>query len=350
MERTLYAKHPANVEAGTDEVKRFGKTALGSDWVPTVVNPAKDGSTMALGLFWLHILTWVVAMGLGAAVDFGVGMFMSKNDSYIACTSVGVPDNCGGNGGTGDGYDNVWASPTTITIGILGGISTIVGVLFLLASAAWFNADEYKGQPWISTVTHFLTLYGTTCTFYIFCQAAANPESGFFWLTLFACLFQLYAQVLFYCTSASLNVLALPRAFIPSLSTSIQFVSALAISSGDFHSWSGGVATDFTATQKTCAWLVPALSLGSLVVMLLVRRSTRSEGGVSDLNDYPFYRSLVLMPFLLSGLLSAYKFSFVKIDPDPTAYIFALVGMLLQFVIISVVFVPSADAAFSGDM
>ena len=38
----------------------------------------------------------------------------------------------------------------------------------------------------------------------------------------------------------------------------------------------------------------------------------------------PFLRSLYLTPFLLSGILSAYKLSFVKSDADPTSYVFAV--------------------------
>ena len=90
----------------------------------------------------------------------------------------------------------------------------------------------------------------------------------------------------------------------------------------------------------------------------------------------PFLRSLYLTPFLLSGILSVYKLSFVKVDNDPTSYVFAVFGqhahssvhelatqiahsscclpfsfavcdpgMLLNLSIIGVVFNPAAELA-----
>ncbi len=339
--RTLYAKASDHVVpiGGTAEAKQFVNTALGMDWVPTVVNPS-DGSRGLVdrALFWAHILVWVAALITSCISNFGVGMFMSKNDSYVPCTSVGVPDNCGGNGGTGEGYPGVWASPTTITIGILGGISSVIGVILLLGGAAWFDKDQYKQTVWLNALVQFFTLYGTVCTYYVFSEAGVNTETGFFTVSLLAVIFCSYAQILLYCTSAALDVLALPRAFIPSLTGSVQLVSALAISSGDF----APAATD---AQKVVAWFVPILTLAALVIMVALRRLTRRESdSISQLGDRPFLRSLVLAPFMGSAILSVYKLSFVKLDTNPTAYMFAFLGLLLNFVIVSVVFVPGGGS------
>lgn len=344
--RTLYAKADHTVVSIGDsaQAKKFAKHSVGGEWVPTVVNPS-DGSRgmMDLALFYLHIGIWVVALGLGAAANFTVGSMMEKNASYVPCTSVGVPDNCGGNSGLSDGYPMKWASDTTKTIGVLGGISSIVGVLLLLASAAWFTADEYKSKVYINAPIQFFTLFGTVSTFYIFSEAATSTSTGYYWLSLFAVLFMGYAQILLYCTSAALDVLALPRAFIPSLGGSVNLVSAIAISSGDF----APAATD---AQKVIAWLVPILTLGALVVMITLRRLTRGEASkVSQIGDKPFLRSLVLTPFMGSAILSVYKLSFVKEDSNPTAYLFSFIGLLLNFTIISVVFVPGGGS-FAADL
>ena len=333
--RVNYAVHPgANIEAGAKDVRNFVKTAMNDGWTPTVVNPAKEGGMTNMALFYLHIGVWVMSLILGSISNFGASSFLKKGDwsndtSYNATT------------------DNVYytsdPTDTTVTIGILGGVFSILGVVALLGGAAWFNADEFREQVWLNVIIQFLTLYGTTATLYIFTEAASKTGNGAFWLGMFAVFFQVYAQVLLYCTSATLDVMALPRAFIPSLTASVQFISALAISSGDF-------APTATDGQKTIAWFVPFLTLGSVAIMVLIRRYTRNGEGVSELGEFPFLRSLVLMPFFVSGLLSVYKLSFVKNDSsNPTSYMFAFLGMLLNFTIISVVFVPGSVSSNALD-
>ena len=331
-ERRYYATHPVDGPA-----EDFLKTATGGDWVATVVNPSKTGGTMELALFYLHIGMWVVALGLSCAANFGASGLFGHNSSYIACTNTAganTPDNCGGDGGDYPGG----ITGTTTTIGILGGVFSIFGVAALLGGAAYFDADAFREQVWLNTLIQFFTLYGTSASFFIFCQAAANTTTGIFYVSLFAVMFMLYAQVLLYCTSATLDVLALPRAFIPSLAASIQFISALSISGDEFKQANGN---NFTASQKFLSWMVPILTLVSVVLMVGLRRYTRNAAGVSELGDRPFLRSLVLTPFLLSGTLSVYKLSFIAVQADAVAYMFALFGMMLNFAIISVVFVPS---------
>ena len=169
---------------------------------------------------------------------------------------------------TYDGYLGV--SSTTTVIGILGGVGSVLGVLVLLVSAAYFDAKEFAGtgRGLIANVfIQFLTLYGTSASFFIFSQAATKTDSVFYVLSFIAVLLMLYAQVLLYCTSSAIGVAALPRAFIPSLAASVQFISALAISSGDF-------APGATNAQKLMAWFVPALTLTATALMFGLRAAT----------------------------------------------------------------------------
>ena len=332
-QRRYYATHPTDGPA-----QDLLATASGGDWVPTVVNPSKTGGSMELALFYLHLGVWVVALILSCVSNFGASGMFGYNSSWIACTNAAgdanAPDNCGGPAGDYPGG----ITTTTQTIGILGGVFSILGVGALLGGAAYFNAEQFREQVWLNAIIQFFTLYGTSASFFIFCQAASNTSTGIFYVSLFAVMFMLYAQVLLYCTSATLDVLALPRAFIPSLAASIQFISALSISGNEFKQANGN---NFTNSQKFLAWMVPVLTIVSVVLMIGLRRWTRNAEGVSELGERPFLRSLVLTPFLLSGTLSVYKMSFIGVQADAVAYMFALFGMMLNFAIISVVFVPS---------
>lgn len=336
------------------------KTAIPTNrtWLPTVINPAKDGGEMQKALWWLHVIVWVVALGLGSASNFGVVHFQAKSND---CTDTAT--DCFAQGPT----------DTTIVVGILGGTATILGVVAILGGAASFDAEAYKTQVWLHVITQFFTLFGSCATFFVWCKAAEKDAAGAFWIGAFATAFQLYAQVLLYCTSDTLETMALPRSFISCFAVSVQLVSAIAISGGDWRpdglpamlvaaiedlenrqkqSSSAPPAPPplleehFTPGQKFAAWALPVAMSISIILMVVFRRWTRdSKTEISALGQFPFLRSLVLTPFLLSGILAIYKLSFVKADSDPTGFMFALLGMLLNFAIITVVFVPGSVAA-----
>ncbi len=316
--RALYAKHATSVEIGTPA--ELLATASGGKWVPTIVNPAPAGGRVALAFFYTHLLTWVVALALSCTVNFGAASFMGNGTNATGAYETAY-------GGTNA------ASTTTQTIGILGGIATVGGVGCLLVGAALFDVEAYGKTVWLNALVQFLTLFGSTATLYIFAEAGVAAHTVFFWLALFALLFQGFGQVMLYATSSSVPVTALPRIFVASLTASVQFISALAISSGDFVP----TATD---NQKIIAWMVPILTFVGMLIMVGARRML---GQPSSLVDRPFVRSLVILPFTASALLSVYKLSFVKSDAEPTSYMFALVGLLLNWMIMARVLEPSGD-------
>ena len=107
---------------------------------------------------------------------------------------------------TYDGYLGV--SSTTTVIGILGGVGSVLGVLVLLASAALLDAEDFAGTGYgliANVFIQFLTLFGTSSSFYIFSQAADKTNTGFYILSFSSVLLMLYAQVLLYCTSLGLT-------------------------------------------------------------------------------------------------------------------------------------------------
>lgn len=348
------------------------------EWSSTIVNPSKSGGIVERGLFLFHLLVWVTALGLAITVNFaGPGDFMknSTNASYIPCAAgeLGGAQGCTDHPATAAGMYG-GSSDATSMLGVLGGISIILGVLTLVLSACFIKTDEFKDANYgmfINVIIQFLTLFGTTTTLYMFSRAASEPTSKFYPIALTGVIFTVYAQVLLYCCSAALGVKALPRAFIPSLTTAVQIVSAVAINSGDF-------APTASNGQKMVATLVPLFTGLAVFLMFGLRMFTRPGGllskykkdgsfkddainakmrsrlgitrgidelDVSKIDERPFLRSLFLTPYMAGGILSVYKLSFVKLDTDPTSYVFAFFGMLLNFAIIGVVFQPAADLA-----
>lgn len=358
-----YAKHPggAAVGAGSEEALDFAKTALGQDWVPTVVNPATTGGREQLLLFWVHLVVWVVALALSATANIGTfaETFMgnSTNATWVAgldCAGAADAAAAGALGCGGSKYLNGYGEGVgsgTKTIGLFGGLSSIVGVLFLVFASAYYTAREYRDAIWINIVVHLFTLYGTVASFYIFCTAAADTGETVFYISCIGALFMLYAQVLLYCTSATLEggVTGLPRAFVPCFALSLQIVSYIAINGGDFkcydHSGVSAGGVECTNAQKSLSLLVPLFCFLAILMMIAIRFLVFT-GLETTLGKRPFLRSLIIMPFLASGLLSVFKIAITVHWSNPVAFMFTFTGMLLQFGIIGIVFVP--DAALSG--
>lgn len=327
-----YVQYPGTMETGDRaQAGRFAKTVVGLEWVPTVVNPSMEQGLMEYIKFYWHLFVWVVSIVLGGVTNFMAKEAMKSDDG---CTGASC-------------YQGI--TETTYIISISSGVASIVGVLLLLGGAAWLSAEEYRETAWLNALITLCTVYGCVGSYYIFSFYAVFTDTVWFGLSLGTVIFQSYAQVLLYATSSKLDVLMLPRAFLPSIGASIQFISAVAITSNDFKS---GTFTDttettyaeFTYAQKTIAWLVPAFTFGALVIMVILRKLTRTDEG-GDIGSFPFLRSFVLAPFTAAGILSVYKLGFMTVDNDhQTAYIFSLLGALFNVMIIAVVFVPGADA------
>jgi hypothetical protein len=240
-------------------------------------------------------------------------------------------------------------------IGILGGTSSIIGLLLIVLGALFFPAKSsgmgepyYEDSVWLNAAIHLFTLYGTSASLYVFAQAAMITTTNYFYASLVGILLLGYAQVLLYCTMDSLQVLAIPRAFIPSLAVSVNFIVAISINDNHYLCADN---TNCSGMQKALAWVSPALSLLAIVLMVGLRAwFVDLETKKADMAKQPFLRSLIITPFMSSTILSIYVFSLTATASDEVAHMFATMGLLLNFAIITVVFMPGAAMAHSSDV
>jgi hypothetical protein len=310
---------------------------IDAGWVRTVVNPSETGSRMASLVFWFHLLVWVVAIALTSIQNFGI---QSKAWSR---------------GGSTPGGD--WASGTR-EIALYTGLAGVFAVVGILVSSAFYDLEAYKKSTGTNTAITFLMNYSLVGSFFLFAKEASwNDNSTLFYIGLFGVLAHAYAVVLFYSCSAALDTLALPRAFIPTLAISVQTINYMEINDGNFHcryaeATADAVTTDSnidapvdcTDQQKFLALLVPVLTVVAVALMIFGRKMLRdaSEGG-SQMKDSPVVRSVILLLFLASGILSIYKYAYLAGNiTDNVARMYAMFGLLLQFAIIAIVFVPTA--------
>lgn len=326
-----------------------------NQWTPTVVNPAEEGGPVATGLFLWHLIVWVIAIGLTSAVNFGVNGGTYKD--YVWNPSPA--------GGGAAAWEWVAYADGTKQIALFSALAGIIGVLGIILSTALYDANTYKLSTGTNTIITFLLNYSLVGSFFIYCRAAQHAQAGEFYnLALAGVLFHAYAVCLFYSCSAALETLALPRSFIPTLAISVQLVNYLEINDGEFHCRTAEAPADAVTTdsninaaaactdnEKSIALWIPLLTAIAVGVMIAGRKLVRnaSEGG-SQVKNAPFVRSAILMLFLLSAVLSLYKYAFMAANiTDRVARMFGLLGLLLQFAIVSIVFIPSAAPANNKD-
>ncbi len=323
--RQLYAKHPqgADIE-GLADAKNFANNAVpGGRWTPTVVNPLPGGNALVTtGLFWLHILGWLFALIFSAMVNFRVSHYMSNATNASGWVDASNP--------YGEG-----ATDTTSMIGIIGGVCSILGVLVLVGAAAWYPKAEYAEMPILNLLIQVLTAYGLVSSFYIFCHASANVEAEEWWLSLIGLIFGTWAQMTLYATSVMINVELMQKAFMPSIAVSVQFISALAISGDEFQcAPTGSAYANCNSEQKFLAWMVPVLT----VLGLIFQYGTKEALDVEKIKDRPFLRSLVLLVYFVGAITSIYQVAMLAAGWDPTAIMFALLGMMFNNQILDRVF------------
>ena len=129
LEQDAQEQHvPSDQAEPRARLSRCSRTSLCRRWCGR--RRASGASSRARAVFGLHILWWVVALGMNCLMGFGATSFLEppaapSPDDYTAA----VPSNTG-------------------VIGAMGAVSTILGVVVLLAAASYWPAEDYKGAIW----------------------------------------------------------------------------------------------------------------------------------------------------------------------------------------------------------
>lgn len=308
----------------------------------------------------LHVTLWVVAIAFQCLTGFNVSNHL--DGCVVRTNSSSVLIHTG-------------PSTTTTNVGITGAAFTVLGVAIVLAVAATVrlkpsyiyqksSSVEHSLMPSILFAMQFFTAFGTVSAFYIFSQAAQDPDNcDGYGTSVAGVLVLLFAQLLLYSNIASVQKQHIPRNLLPAAVLSVQLISYFAIASGDF----APLATD---SQKMASLFSPICTASAVLIVLAVeamstmareRPSSAKEssgllasmpdlGGVGLNDNYPVVRAFVMFVFALTSMLSVYKVSFIAVSPDSTSYAFALADSVLTFVTLSVMFVNQQTGISSGEM
>jgi len=322
--------------ATTGSIADVVGTGFGQKWIPTLINPSRTGGGWNVFLWWFHLLVWIICVGVSCTTNIGAFHWLKSSPG---CTSIQ--------------FDCYQTNPSvaTIVIGFVSGGCLLVGVLMLLVAASIWTAKEYRSQLEYATLMFWFLNTSLVGSFFIFSRAAVKEATIGYALSVASCIVHTYAFVLLYSTHATLRVVALPRAFVPTICTSIQYFSALALHTGSFSlgdHWSTGEPIRFSTGQVFVGWAAPVLQSYAVVSIVILRRVTENEINISTLSKYPFLRSTILYASGLATLCSFYVYGFSRFDTDMATGTFTFTAAALSFTSTLIVFAPDAKAYAEG--
>ena len=229
----------------------------------------------------IHVAIWGMAVVFCSIVTFCAEGHMGKIDA---------------GSGSGSGEYTGTTEPTRV-LGILGGVSFIVGVLALVAAGLW--VEDYKTMPVYHSVVQLLTMFGTVTTVYIFAQASENISTAYYMISIVAVLFAGYAQMLLHSVAVTMEVRALSRVMIASIAISFQLIVAVAINEDEF------TEKKMSDTVKALAWVAPSMALVSYI-LLAMSGKMMDKGNGTGIKNAPFLNAFVLLTAASSALLGTY--------------------------------------------
>jgi len=319
-QKEFYAKHPQSIETPQDVLDNV----LGRGQNEGIVNPQKGT------YFWLlhnlHLLVWVIALGLNLTTGFAASTFL-KQGNWTGDASY--------NATTDEAYYTSDLSSVGQWIGILGAVASLIGVVALVAAAMFVTNSNYKEYPVFNYTIQFFTTYGTVSTLYLLIEAAQKPANGMMILYLIAAFFTVWAQNWLAATSYLLEVKDVIRASVPSIAFAVQFILMLSVNGGDL------AHASFTPAQKGLTNAVPYLTASALAIMAIFRQAASSDMlmGAKEVDKAPLAKSFVTTLYTVASLGAVYQLSYLRHDTtSPQGYTFALFSAFLSVTILARVY------------
>jgi len=318
----------------------------GDERPATIINAVKTTSNTEFAIrTGLHVGLWLVVIAFQCIMGFNSKNFL--DGCLLRTESAGdtAEDTAHANYTSDHATRIVHSDPSesTVNIGITGATFTLIGVALVLAVGGYVPNDQMRNMlgrlmPTLLFAIQFFTTFGTVSGFYIFSQAAQDPEScGGYTTSVFGVAFMLLAQLVLYSNIACINKHSLPRNLLPAAVLSVQIVSYFAIMSEDF-------APRATDSQKLAALLSPISTAVAILVLMVLQMPGYGYSPLDDGTEskkQPLRRAFVLFVFTVTGMLSVYKLSFVASYPDSTSYLFALTDAVLTTLTLTLMFVAT---------
>ena len=178
-------------ESPSDVYECTTSCGMRGTFVSTVISPyGNTGYNFLSYMFGVfHVVLWLAVLAMTSVSGFGVYELQKNGTEHTD--------------GTDFAHD---PTETTKTIGMLGAISTIVGVLCIVVFSALLTKTEYMKWYFVDLIIQFFTMYGLVCAYYVFYHAAEKPGSVAYGVSLATVLLYSYAQSLLYSCTATLAV------------------------------------------------------------------------------------------------------------------------------------------------
>lgn len=357
-------------ESFTDLGRCVGGCGFRGTFVSTVISPYSIGTPDAnfmsymFGVF--HVLVWVVVLAMSAWTGFGVSTLQAPGSNFTLDSDFA--------------HD---PTASTKTIGMIGGISTIVGVLSIVFFASVFTKSEYESAYFIDLIVQFATMYGLVCAYYVFYHAAEKTGSMAYVLSLITVILYSFAQSLLFSCTAMLATDAQARVGLVALALSLQLVTAIDVNGDDYGTFydqtdntttatymcfskipgAQHVDCSVTDTEKMLAWVAPGVTAFAFIYMafirLLVQQAKAGSGrfsfpmfkhptGTQTIVHLPLFRSIIVSLFLCATIIQLYIYE--HIDTAKTIHsMFTFVSTVAMMIVMALVLVPHGEPSGSSE-
>lgn len=345
-------------------------TRFTGTFVSTVVSPYKPGTSNAnfmsymFGVF--HVVLWLVVLAMSAWTGFGVSELQKASGNFSLDSNFAHDPTQG-----------------TKTIGMIGAVSTIIGVLSIVIFAATYTKSEYKSAYFVDLIIQFFTMYGLACAFYVFYHAAEKTGSMAYVLSLITVILYSFAQSLLFSCTAMLATDAQARVGLVALALSLQFVTAIDVNNDDYTTYydqtdasstgtyacvnqaglvSGGSGLcSVTDTEKILVWVSPIVTAVAFIYMALIRLLVdranagfgmfsfamfKSPMGKQTIAHLPLFRAIIVSLFLCATIIQLYIYEHVDTAKSIHS-MFAFISTVAMMIVMALVLVPHGEP--SGD-
>jgi len=309
-----------------------------STFTPTIIAPFRPKNTNAAVsklFFWWHLLVQCTCLGIVGTACAGTFHWQKIT---VGCDPLD---------------ESCFKQSASVFTSIIGWVTLVccaMYIIMILISASVWSIDQARREVEYHIVLWFFLCCSMVGSFWVYIQSARALTSVAFYLCTAAVITQVYAGTLLYSCVAAMKMVTVSRVVVPAFSTALSILIACAVQMNDISfgdDWTTGEPLSFSYGQKFCSFLVPSFQLAGILSMIVLRRITSNENGISQLEESPFVRTTILFAFFFAACTNCYVYSFVRTDTDMASGMLGIASLLLSSFSVLVVFQANAKGEYA---
>ena len=330
------SKNGAPVGAVADVVRNLA--VWDSTFTPTIIAPFRPKNTNVVVsklFYWWHLIVQCSCLGIVGTACAGTFHWQKITPGCAA-----LDESC-------------FKESASVVTSIIGWVTTVccaMYIIMLVTSASVWSIDQARREVEYHIVLWFFLCCSMVGSFWVYISSARALTSPAFYLCTAAVITQVYAGTLLYSCMTALRMVTVSRVVIPVFSVALSILIATLcetglISLGDH--WTTGEPIYYSFGQRFVSFLVPSFQMAGILSMIVLRRITSNDDGISQIEESPFIRTTILFAFFFAACCNVYVYSFVRLDTDMSSGMIGMGSLLMSSFSVLVVFNPNAKGEYA---